>query len=143
MKLKKLLIPVLALSLTFTLFGCSNSNSSSTTTSDGTISAFDNLGGGQNGTATTATNISNKEEDIDTVIKSLSKSDITEYNLDSATIITSGGNITSNGTYLITGTINLTEAISFTKKVTSAHLIIKDATINITDDKAISSKGDL
>ena len=143
MKLKKLLIPVLALSLTFTLFGCSNSNSSSTTTSDGTISAFDNLGGGQNGTATTATSISNKEEDIDTVIKSLSKSDITEYNLDSATIITSGGNIISNGTYLITGTINLTEAISFTKKVTSAHLIIKDATINITDDKAISSKGDL
>lgn len=137
MKLRKILLPVLALSLTFTLFGCKKSNNSSTPTE------YDYLGGGKEGVTPTSTSTTEKEETIDGVIKTLNKTDVSDYDLDSATAITSGGSIASSGTYLITGTINLSEAISFTKKATSVHLIIKDANITVTDDKAISSKNDL
>ena len=137
MKLRKILLPVLALSLTFTLFGCKKSNNSSTPTE------YDYLGGGKEGVTPTSTSTTEKEETIDGVIKTLNKTDVSDYDLDSATTITSGGSIASSGTYLITGTINLSEAISFTKKATIVHLIIKDANITVTDDKAISSKNDL
>ena len=140
MKLKKILLPIMALSLTFSLFGCKSSNSSNTTNSN---IPYDNLGGGQEGVIPTKDETTNNYNTIDEVVGKLAKSDITSYDLDSATLITEGGSIASSDTYLITGTINLTEAISFTKKATNVHLIIKDATINITDDKAISSKLDL
>ncbi len=140
MKFKKILLPIMALSLTFSLFGCKSSNSSNTTNSN---IPYDNLGGGQEGVIPTKDETTNNYNTIDEVVEKLAKSDITSYDLDSATLITEGGSIASSGTYLITGTINLSEAISFTKKATNVHLIIKDATINITDDKAISSKLDL
>ena len=146
MKLKKILLPILTLSLTFSLFGCGKSNSNATTNNN-TITTdtgeYDNMGGGKVGSTVDVTNIDSKEESVDEVVKALAKTEITDYDLESATPITLGGSIATSGTYLITGTVNLTEAISFTKKATSVHLIIKDATINITDDKAISSKNDL
>ena len=146
MKLKKCIIPILTLGLTFPLFGCGKSTTTtkSTTTQPITTNGeFDNLGGGKEGSSVEASDISSKEQTIDEVVKTLEKTDITEYDLSNATPITSGGSIASSGTYLLSGTINLTEAINFTKKATDVHLIIKDATINITDDKAISSKNDL
>ena len=146
MKLKKCIIPILTLGLTFTLFGCGKSTTTtkSTTTQPITTNGeFDNLGGGKEGSSVEVSDISSKEQTIDEVVKTLEKTDITEYDLSNATPITSGGSIASSGTYLLSGTINLTEAINFTKKATDVHLIIKDATINITDDKAISSKNDL
>ncbi|MBP5445248.1 MAG: carbohydrate-binding domain-containing protein [Acholeplasmatales bacterium] len=152
MKFKKAIIPLLTLSLTFTLFGCGKSSTTTkntTTTKDYTITAnqvtdeYDNLGGGKEGKAAGVTDISDKENEVNEVVKLLSKDYTTEYNIEETSLITSGGSITSDGIYLLTGTIDLTEAISFTKKVSKATLIIKDATINITDDKAISSKNDL
>ena len=153
MELRKLLLPVLTLSLTFSLIGCkskeTNTSSSATTNSTNTepfnpfSGTYDNMGGGSNGVTPTKTTTNANYESVDEVVNSLAKTDVTEYDLASATVITSGGSIASSGIYLLTGEINLTEAISFTKKATNVHLIIKDATINITDDKAISSKLDL
>ena len=147
MKLKKLLIPILTLSLTFALVGCKSSNSSDSTDTNSITNnsndPFDNLGGGQVGTTPTKETTNSNYDDVDAVVKNLSKTSVTTYDLDSATLITSGGSIATSGTYLLTGNINLTEAISFTKKATNVHLVIKDANINITDDKAISSKLDL
>ena len=154
MKLKKLLLPVLTLSLTFGLIGCknkenstsssiTNSTSNNTTPFNPFSGTYDNMGGGSNGVTPTKTSVSENAQTVDEVVNKLEKSDITEYDLANASLITSGGSIASSGLYLLTGEINLTEAISFTKKATNVHLIIKDATINITDDKAISSKLDL
>ena len=151
MKMKKILIPIMALALTFTLFGCGKDDTTTTKSNNSvtqsntviTPDSYDNLGGGKEGSATSATSLSAKEEEINEVVKDLAKSEVTTYDLDSAINITSGGDIKADGLYLITGNIDLTEAINFTKKATNVHLIIKDATINITDDKAISSKNDL
>ena len=154
MKLKKLLLPVLTLSLTFGLIGCknkenstsssiTNSTSNNTTPFNPFSGTYDNMGGGSNGVTPTKTSVSENAQTVDEIVNKLEKSDITEYDLANASLITSGGSIASSGLYLLTGEINLTEAISFTKKATNVHLIIKDATINITDDKAISSKLDL
>lgn len=146
MKLKKILIPVLTLSLTFSLFGCgSNTTTSNTTTitNNNVYEPYDNLGGGGEGVTPTKETTNSNYQEVDEVVQNLVKSNITDYDLDSATLITLGGSIETSGTYLLTGNINLTEAISFTKKATNVHLIIKDANINITDDKAISSKLDL
>lgn len=144
MKLKKVFKPLLTLALTFSLFGCSKTTTTTkeNTTTVATPTEYDNLGGGKEGTSVEVTDITEKESSIDDVVKNLSKIEST-YDLDSAISIDSGGSIATSGTYLITGVVNLTEAISFTKKATNVHLIIKDATINITDDKAISSKNDL
>jgi len=152
MKLKKLLLPILTLSLTFALVGCKDnktttatntSNNDNVTSFNPFRGPFDNMGGGSEGVVPTISTTNSNYENVDNVVSELKKSDITEYDLTSAIEITSGGSIASSGVYLLTGNINLTEAISFTKKATDVHLIIKDATINITDDKAISSKLDL
>ena len=147
MKMKKLLMPIMALSLTFGLVGCKNSNETvsddSNTVTNNSNTPFDNLGGGAEGVIPTKDSTDSNYENVDDVINKLVKTDVTDYDLDSATVITSGGSIADSGLYLLTGNIDLTEAISFTKKATDVHLIIKDANINITDDKAISSKLDL
>ena len=146
MKLKKLLIPILTLSLTFSLFACGSKSSDATTTTNNndpiTFNGdYDNLGGGKEGTIPTSSSVDSSE--IEDVISNLTKETEASYDLSQATPITSGGSITTGGLYLITGNIDLTETISFTKKATDIHLIIKDANITITDDKAISSKNDL
>ena len=147
MKMKKLLMPIMSLSLTFGLVGCKNSNETvsddSNTVTNNSNTPFDNLGGGAEGVIPTKDSTDSNYENVDDVINKLVKTDVTDYDLDSATVITSGGSIADSGLYLLTGNIDLTEAISFTKKATDVHLIIKDANINITDDKAISSKLDL
>ena len=146
MKLKKLLIPILTLSLTFSLFACGSKSSETTTTASGSDPItfngdFDNMGGGQEGIIPTSSSVDSSE--IEEVINNLSKDTEEDYDLSQATSITGGGSITTGGLYLITGDIDLTETISFTKKATGVHLVIKDANITITDDKAISSKNDL
>ncbi|MCR5462376.1 MAG: carbohydrate-binding domain-containing protein [bacterium] len=147
MKMKKLLIPIMALGLTFSLFGCKSSNETvsddSNTVTNNSNTPFDNLGGVAEGVTPTKDSTDSNYENVDDVINKLVKADVTDYDLDSAIVITSGGSIADSGLYLLTGNINLTEAISFTKKAVNVHLIIKDANINITDDKAISSKLDL
>lgn len=146
MKLRKILIPVLALATTFSLVGCKEKEvtiEANTYTDIKEPFEYDNLGGGKEGVTPTVTTTNSNYESVDNVVKTLSKKEITDYDLESATVISSGGSITSSGTYLLSGTINLNEAISFTKKAENVHLIIKDANITITDDKAISSKLDL
>lgn len=146
MKLRKILIPVLALATTFSLVGCKEKEATieaNTYTNIKEPFEYDNLGGGKEGVTPTVTTTNSNYESVDNVVKTLSKKEITDYDLESATVISSGGSITSSGTYLLSGTINLNEAISFTKKAENVYLIIKDANITITDDKAISSKLDL
>lgn len=159
MKFHKILIPTLTFALALSLLGCkksktTNRNSSTKTTANANVTT--NAQRTKTAKKVTKKPIEYREgviptpfdtsvyyNSVNAVIEYLAKTDITEYDLASATAIEAGGSIDSSGVYLLTGKIDLTEAINFTKKATSVHLIIKDADINIADDKAISSKLDL
>ena len=94
MKLRKILIPVLALATTFSLVGCKEKEATieaNTYTNIKEPFEYDNLGGGKEGVTPTVTTTNSNYESVDNVVKTLSKKEITDYDLESAKLFSKVG----------------------------------------------------